>query len=180
MDKVQLFFRGVTEIVGEEGIGLLILADRSEARQVAIVCDGPSEYQIGIRLNKAPNLETLLPETLCRLVPRMDAEHYEIFFSSINNGQYKALLTDKATAEAIPVRASDAVLLSLIARLDIFMERHLFDVQSVSMKKDNSRMALPVNALDDVMLQKALERAIANENYELASYLRDEIRQRQG
>ena len=39
-------------------------------------------------------------------------------------------------------------------------------------------MALPVNTITDDMLKSALEKAIQEENYELASHLRDEMKRR--
>ena len=40
-------------------------------------------------------------------------------------------------------------------------------------------MALPLNALSPDMLHRALKQAIEDENYELASMLRDEMKQRE-
>lgn len=178
MDRVQLVFRGIAEVIGGEGIALLILSNLSGTRQVAIVCDSQSEYQVSMRTTKAPHLESLLPETLCRLMPRMNAKCYEIVFSSIHDGQYTALLTDKETDEAVPMRASDAVLLAIVAHLNVFMEQRLFTIQSVPVEAKNPRMSLPVNVLNDSMLAKALERAIASEDYEMASLLKQEMERR--
>ena len=50
--------------------------------------------------------------------------------------------------------------------------------QSVRYSANANGMAIPINALSDSMLKKSMENAIADENYELASYLRDEINKR--
>ena len=39
MAKERLFFKGVSEIVGTDDLGLLILTDESKERQITIVCD---------------------------------------------------------------------------------------------------------------------------------------------
>ena len=39
-------------------------------------------------------------------------------------------------------------------------------------------MKIPVNALTDEMLSSALAKAVEDENYELATHLRDEINRR--
>lgn len=109
----------------------------------------------------------------------MNSDYYEIFFSSISDGQYQALLINKTTLEMTKMRASDAVLLANIAQLDIYMEETLFSKQSVPCESGKSKMALPVNALSRQMLEQALEKAITDENYELASNLRDELQKRQ-
>ena len=77
-----------------------------------------------------------------------------------------------------PIRASDAILLAQIAQLEVFMEERLFMRQSVPYELGKSKVALPLNALTSEMLEEALQRAIENENYELASNLRDELNRR--
>ena len=54
------------------------------------------------------------------------------------------------------------------------------DKQSVKYVREASGVSIPVNTISDDMLQKALDKAIADENYELASHLRDEMKRRKG
>ena len=50
--------------------------------------------------------------------------------------------------------------------------------QSVPYQRSSSGVAMPLNAISNKMLKEALDNAVANENYELASHLRDEMRRR--
>ncbi|WP_077195739.1 UvrB/UvrC motif-containing protein [Prevotella ihumii] len=177
-NKTKLVFKGVTEIVGGSNMGLLILTDSNEKRQIAIVCDKTIEEQINLRLAQVPIKNILLPEVLCSVNPDMNSENYELFFNSISGGQYKVVLFNKITLEMTPIRASDAILLANIANLEIFMDDKLFLKQSVSYADGKNKIALPVNALSTPMLKTALEKAIENENFELASNLRDELQKR--
>ena len=178
MGKVQLIHVGVSQIVGGSEFGLLVLSDMSETRQIAIVCDEHMEYEFGLRTDKKVNTERLLPEVLCSINPSMTSEHYEILFNSVVNGQYKALLVNKDDLSLTPMRASDAILLAHIAKLNIFMEENLFKHQSVVCGSTKNKLAVPINTLTLDMLQKALDKAIEDENYELASLLRDELKHR--
>lgn len=178
MNKVQVLFKGITEIVGGSEMALLILTDQVEEKQIAIVCDKAMTREFNIRIGKAPLRHKLLPEVLCWINPNMNAEQYEILFNSISDGQYKVVLLNKNTLEMTPIRASDAILLASIAQLNMFMEEKLFIRQSVLFEAGKSRMALPVNVLSTAMLEDALQKAIKNENYELASNLRDELNKR--
>ena len=45
-------------------------------------------------------------------------------------------------------------------------------------KPETNGVAVPINVISGDMLQKALDRAIADENYEQASRIRDEINRR--
>ena len=178
MNKVQVLFKGITEIVGASEMALLILTDQVEEKQIAIVCDKAMTREFNIRIGKAPLRHKLLPEVLCWINPNMNAEQYEILFNSISDGQYKVVLLNKNTLEMPPIRASDVILLASIAQLNMFMEEKLFIRQSVPFEAGKSRMALPVNVLSTAMLEDALQKAIKNENYELASNLRDELNKR--
>ena len=50
--------------------------------------------------------------------------------------------------------------------------------QTVPYNGGSRDIPLPVNTIDDAMLQQALDKAIKDENYELASNLRDEMLRR--
>ncbi|GAB6958936.1 hypothetical protein JCM15754A_02710 [Prevotella aurantiaca JCM 15754] len=180
MNKVQVFFKGLTEIVGGSKMGLLVLTNQSEDKQIAIVCDKAMAHELNIRIGQNSLRHKLLPEVLCWINPDMDTDHYEILFNSISDGQYKVVLINKLTFEMTPIRASDAILLAQIAQLEMFMEEKLFIRQGVPYESGKSKVALPLNALTSEMLEDALRKAIENENYELASNLRDELNRRKG
>ena len=55
----------------------------------------------------------------------------------------------------------------------------LMNRQSVAYRENSRGVSLPVNTISDKMLQSALEKAILEENYELASHLRDEKKRRE-
>ena len=55
------------------------------------------------------------------------------------------------------------------------MEERLYMRQSVPFEEDPHKLTVPVNAISTDMLKKALDKAIDEENYELASHLRDEL-----
>ena len=85
MNKVQVLFKGITEIVGGSEMALLILTDQVEEKQIAIVCDKAMTREFNIRIGKAPLRHKLLPEVLCWINPNMNAEQYEILFNSISD-----------------------------------------------------------------------------------------------
>ena len=97
---------------------------------------------------------------------------------NIVDGQYRTVLYDKDTMEPMIIRASDAVLLSLVGDIPLYIESGLMLRQSVPYNENSRGVSLPVNTISDEMLQAALDKAIADENYELASHLRDEKKRR--
>ena len=105
---------------------------------------------------------------------------FQVIINDLIDGQYKTLLYMPDILQAIPIRASDAILLASTAKLPIFIEENLFVRQSVPHQDDAVGVSIPVNVLSAEMLQKALEKAIADEDYEKASQLRDELNKREG
>ncbi len=182
MTKERIFFRGVSEIVGSENLGLLILTDESQMRQVSIVCDRAMALLVELRAKRVAITATMLPEVLYRLLRNNTELSLEMVITGITDGQYTTFLYDTDAASEISfIRASDAVLLSMISDIPLYMETSLFMRQSVPYSVSSKGVSLPVNSLSDEMLQSALDKAINEENYELASYLRDEkIRRTRG
>ena len=145
--KKQLIFKGVSEVVGVEDLGLLALVDIEGERQITITCDGEMLRQFSWRIYHLPVVGRLLPEVLWQALSSHVGENvFEILITDIIDGQYRATLRNIATGDTVSVRASDAILLAYISKLPIY------------------------NALDS---------AIKSENYEMASYIRDELKRRE-
>lgn len=180
MGKVRLLFKGITEIVGTDRMGLILLTDAREERQVSIVCDRQMIFQFVARMEHTPVVEKMLPEVLWQVVRSQSGGDLELIINDVHQGQYNALLYNTETYDYYPLRASDAVLLSYISKMPLYMEEGLMMRQSVPYKVGAVGISLPLNAISDKMLDAAMEKAISTENYELASQLRDEMQRRKG
>lgn len=178
MEKIKLKLKGVAEIVGSDDVALLTLTDELEMKQLSVVCDRAMARQLSLRLAEAPLNNILLPEVLCGMMEDMDRQHYEVLINGLLDGQYKAVLVNKETLALTPIRVSDGVLLAMVAGLDIFIQVSLMRRQSVDFNSGSRGISIPVNTLSMDMLEKALNNAINDENYELASQLRDEMKRR--
>lgn len=174
MPKIRLVFKGVSEIVGSDDLGVLVLTDEKETRQITIVCDKTMAVQAELRVHQLPVTQIMLPEVLCKVLDNQTDIHLEILVSGIENGQYRVMLYNKDTLEPQLIRASDAVLLSMAGNIPIYIDTDLMMKQSVPYRADSRGVSLPVNTISDEMLQAALDKAVEEENYELASQLRDE------
>ncbi|MCR5132141.1 MAG: bifunctional nuclease family protein [Prevotella sp.] len=178
MERIKLKFKSITEIVGSDELGLLILTDEEEQRQLSIPCDKAMVREFSLRLNHAPITGRLLPEVLWDVLAMQTDLQFEILITGIIEGQYRALLVNLKTLDPVAIRISDAVLLSHIARLPIYIDKELMEKQSVEYSQDARGVAIPVNSISTDMLRDALDKAIDEEKYELASHLRDELRRR--
>lgn len=175
--RIKLTFKSVSQIAGIDGIGLLVLIDERRSRQITVPIDKHMLYQFGLRMQFKQQSADLLPEALVNLLASASGEQMEVFISDIKAGKY---ITHLCLAEhSVPIRISDAVLLAYIDDdVSIYIDEGLFLRQGVPYDENASGMAIPINVLSTEMLEKELEKAIESENYELASFLRDEINRR--
>ena len=178
MNNIRLVFKGVSEILGGEELSLLILTDVLESRQIGIVCDPYTQQQFCMRLGNRQQSAKLLPEVLSAILRRREEESYEIHITDIVNGQYTALIRDRFSNFSMPVNVCEGVLLAFVSDIPLFIDSRLMMRQSIPYTPNSQRLSIPVNSISDSMLQHAMERAVEEENYELASHLRDEINRR--
>ena len=180
MARIKLFLQQATEVVGEEKEGLLILTDSFQERQIAIPCSSRMFDEFRSRMNN-PKHQTELSDILFNVIKWQTELSLELVIINVDNGRYSAILGNTDSLEQVPIDGAQAVLLNYISKdkIPLFIEEKLFLKQSSVYDMKATGVSLPVNTLSSSMLRKALERAIAAENYELASQLRDELNKRQ-
>ena len=179
MSKVRLKFHSVGEIVGSDDLAIITLTDEPMERMITIVCDKSMAIQLELRTRQVPVTRIMLPEVLAGIIKDQAGIMMDLLITDIIEGQYRTMLCNRVTLETVPVRASDAVLLAVAARIPIYMESSLMARQSVRFSGFSNAISMPVNTLSLEMLDQALQKAVEDENYELASHLRDEKKRRE-
>jgi len=178
MERVTLKFLGVSEISGIEKVGLIMLTDENRERELSIMCDQTMINQIMLRVGKVPGTAHLLPDVLCNVLRNQTMLDFYIIFSDVIDGEYQATLYNCASLIPVKIRASDAVLLSIISDIPMYMEKILFLRQSTTYERNNTKVGIPLNTLSRSLLEEALQEAIDKEQYELASTLNEELQKR--
>ena len=175
MQRTLLRFENMQQIIGGEDLSVILLTDEPRQRVLSVVCDADMTRQLLMRLKGEPTVcRTMLPEALFQLLP----SSYEMMIVGIYEGQYQVMLIDTESGESVRVRTSDAVLLSIISKTPLYIEERLMARQSVPFNEKANGVAIPINSMDTSRLKAALRSAVDDENYELASQLRDEIKRR--
>lgn len=173
MRKIRLRFENMQQVMGGDGIAIIVLTDMERMNAITVVCDEPMTQQILQRIKNPRLCRTMLPEALLGLLP----SKYEMMVFGLYQGQYQVVLMDEK-GESARLRMSDAVLLMLISDIPLYIEDSLMRRQSTPYDETATGISIPINTMDVPRLEIALQRAIEDENYELASQLRDEIRRR--
>lgn len=99
------------------------------------------------------------------------------------NGKTQALIDFELINEIVSITTSvaEAVVMTLETRGSIWVQRNVFERQTRMNKNDGSQnMALPITAMSDKLINDALQAAVKEDNFELATILRDELNKRKG
>jgi hypothetical protein len=180
MNRVQLFYKDISEIMGSNGFSVVRLTDVDEQRAICVICDKAMTDQMAIRYNRMPGREQMLPEVLLQMMADEGLGNMELTIYDIVDGQYRVSLFNKRLHLLKAIRMSDAVLLHYIARIPIYIDEDLMIRQSSPYSAGARGISIPINTLDTEHLNRELERAIAEENYRLASHLHEELKKRTG
>ncbi len=174
MKRTLLRFENVQQVVGDDGLAVILLTDESRQRAISVVCDEPMTRQLLMRVQSPERCKNLLPEALVSLLP----SSYEMMIYGVHDGQYQVVLADTNFERSTRLRISDAVLLNIVAGYPLYIEEELMKHQCIPFNENARGVAIPINTMDVQRLHLALEKAISEENYELASQLRDELNRR--
>ena len=174
MERIKLRFENIQQVVGSSELSVLLLTDEGRKRALSVVCDEPITRQILMRLQNPDRCKNMLAEALMQMLTGT----YQMMIYGIHNGQYQVVLADEDFVQSTRIRMSDAALLSIISETPLYIESQLFQRQSVPYDEHARGISIPINAMDAPRLQMALKQAIEEENYELASQLRDELKRR--
>lgn len=174
MKRIKLRFENIQQVVGSDELSVVLLTDESRAYAITVICDDAMTRQFLLRLHLPQTSKNMLPEALLQMLQGK----YEMMIYGLHNGQYQVVLADEDFERNVRLRMSDAVLLALISDIPLYIEDTLFRHQAIPYQEGAKGIAIPINTMDVPRLNMALQQAIADENYELASQLRDEIKKR--
>lgn len=174
MERTQLKFHALQQVSGADDMSVLLLTDVAQRRLLSVICDKATAKQFNLRINNEMS-RLMLPEALLQVA---DAK-LEMLVVGLYDGQYQVMLSNTKTGASTRVRMSDAVLLSAISDTPLYIEERLMEKQSMPFDAKATQVAIPINTMDRKSLQAALKHAVEEENYELASHIRDEINNRE-
>ena len=178
MNVVPLQLKGISQFIGNDDLALLELVTDDGLKQLAVVCEGTMIRQVGLRLSDVPIRHKLLPEVLWTALGGEKKENMSVLFADFHEGEYIVFLCDEEIGKRWPIRASDAVLLATVAKLPMVAEQRVMERCAAPVDTSGKGVVMPMALLPTELLRKELEKAIAREDYEKASHLRDELKKR--
>ncbi len=201
MSLVRLNIKGISYSQTQNGAYALILSEVDGDRKLPIVIGAFEAQSIAIALEKEIKPPRPLTHDLFKnFSDRFDIVVKQVIIHKLVDGVfYSSLICERdKIEEIIDARTSDAIALALRFSAPIFTYKNILDKAGIYLKvspkkedaEDNilldemvaeeieskSEESLKVKTLEE--LHKLLDKAVANEDYEAAARIRDEISKR--
>ena len=185
-NKVKLRLIGITFSQVQAGAYALILAENEGARRVPIMIGTPEAQSIAIFLERLRPPRPITHDLFIALTKALNITIKEVFIYKYEEGVFFAeLLFDNGEKEIhLDSRTSDAIAIAIRANADIFITEEIMKEVAIELEEEEivetiedslKKTDLTLEKMNFDELTKALDEAIAMEDYEKASYIRDLI-----
>lgn len=193
MDKILLEIVGMSYSHSQSGAYALILGEVTGRRRLPIIIGGFEAQAIALGLEKMQPVRPMTHDLIKNFADHYGVTITEILIHKFQEGVFHAMLVCSKDGQAsyIDARTSDAVALSIRFQCPIYTYPAILEEAGIIMEnesEDDSETHLPTdikvsseNEFSDYLsaeLEDMLQKAVENEDYELASRLRDEIKKR--
>jgi bifunctional DNase/RNase len=193
MEKVKLEIVGLSYSQTQSGAYALVLAESGGKRSLPIIIGGFEAQAIAIELEKMTPTRPLTHDLFKSFAQSFQIEISEVVIYNLVEGVFYAKLVcfkDGKLSE-IDARTSDAIAIgvrfkcpiytfeSILSSAGILLDENAeLSLDTISSPEETALIQTSISTLNINELEDQLEDAIENEDYELASRLRDEINKR--
>lgn len=204
MQKVRLTIKGLSHSERQTGAYALLLAEENGQRKLPIVIGGFEAQSIAIALEKAVSPPRPLTHDLFKnVLDAFGVTITEVVIHRIKDGVFFATIVAVGDGKTkhIDARPSDAVALAVRYQCPIFTTSEVLDKAGMILEDEGrqapitgdvdpdveeddklaeaAESANPIHLASLKELNQMMKQAVANEDYELAARIRDEIDKRQ-
>lgn len=186
--KIELRVVNISNSQAQVPAFALLLQEVDGERQLPIII-GPAEAQaITFKLNNITPIRPLTHDLFASTLNVFGISIIEILIYRAQDGVFYSNIVYKKEEEIISIdsRTSDAIALALHFNAPIYIYSSVLEKECISMydplEKEETETEVGESSLTSKSVQalkKELAKAVKEENYELASILRDEIARRQ-
>jgi len=190
MQKIELRIYGLSYSHSQSAAYALILDEKEGNRRLPIIVGGLEAQAIAIEVEKMKPARPLTHDLFKSFSEVFNIEVIEVIINKFHEGIFYSVLVCNDGKKEIEIdsRTSDAVAIALRFNCPIYTYEHVMASAGIIMdiseegeiKEPESFKAVenPLSKLNLIELEKALQEAVAKEDYEKASLIRDEIKKR--
>lgn len=192
MKKVKLEIAGLSYSQTQSGAYALVLAESGGKRRLPIIIGGFEAQAIAIELEKMVPTRPLTHDLFKSFALTFDIQVKEIIIYNLVEGIFFSKIVCEQNGETyeIDARTSDAIAIgvrfnapvftleTILASAGILLDEDMIDTMSDEPVEQESSSKNIYQSLSLEELENKLNEAITNEEYEVASKIRDEINKR--
>lgn len=175
---IELKVEGLTRGRELKDAYILILREREDERIFPVLID---EEGFNMIMQAMRNKDYTCSHLMVKLASRVGMTPIGIRLMQPANGKTQALIDFELVNEIVSITTpiAEAVVTALETRSSLWVQRTTFERQTRMNKNGGSQnMALPITAMSDKLISDALQAAVKEDNFELATILRDELNKR--
>ena len=175
---IELKVEGLTRGRELKDAYILILREREGERIFPVLID---EEGFNMIMQAMRNKDYTCSHLMVKLASRVGMTPIGIRLMQPANGKTQALIDFELVNEIVSITTpiAEAVVTALETRSSLWVQRTTFERQTRMNKNGGSQnMALPITAMSDKLISDALQAAVKEDYFELASILRDELNKR--
>lgn len=175
---IELKVEGLTRGRELKDAYILILREREGERIFPVLID---EEGFNMIMQAMRNKDYTCSHLMVKLASRVGMTPIGIRLMQPANGKTQVLIDFELVNEIVSITTpiAEAVVTALETRSSLWVQRTTFERQTRMNKNGGSQnMALPITAMSDKLISDALQAAVKEDNFELATILRDELNKR--
>jgi bifunctional DNase/RNase len=175
---IELKVEGLTRGRELKDAYILILREREGERIFPVLID---EEGFNMIMQAMRNKDYTCSHLMVKLASRVGMTPIGIRLMQPANGKTQALIDFELVNEIVSITTpiAEAVVTALETHSSLWVQRTTFERQTRMNKNGGSQnMALPITAMSDKLISDALQAAVKEDNFELATILRDELNKR--
>ena len=185
MKKIEVRVLGLSYSQNQAGAYVLVLSEVDGLHKIPIIIKQNDAQYIALKIegikSSTPNTHDLIK----KIVESLNSDIQEVFIYTITEGLFysKLILTDTIDEIEIECNIGDAISLSLAFGCPIMVSEDVISISGIQMSDsgivdenqeiENKKERKSTISVDN--LEKMLEKALSDEEYEIASQLRDRI-----
>ncbi len=202
MERIQLYIKGLSYSQTQTGAYALVLGEEKGDRRLPIIIGGFEAQSIAIALEKEVNPPRPLTHDLFKnFSDSFNINLKEVVIHKLQDGVFFSILVCEDSSgkeQVLDARTSDAVALAIRFKCPIYTYKEILDKAGIILKESQgekktgsttkaktakTKTALPqkedLSSQSLENLHKLMDKAVKDENYELAARIRDEIDKRE-
>lgn len=188
--KIELQILNITNSQAQVGAFAMLLGEVDGERQLPIIIGSAEAQSTALYLKGVKTPRPLTHELFTTCLSALGAELLRVLIYKAEDGVFYSYIYLKRENEIIRIdaRTSDAIALAIRSESPVFIYESILDRECLRIPGDHSdkdsyseedKADNPPTPVSLSSLEKALQQAIKDENYELAARIRDEIKQKQ-